>query len=228
MKRILYLLLLIGSLTGCSSYQLPPFAGDGKWFLRDYSAVNVVDSMKIDFSGKNRTIIANASNGDYDLNFIVSKQEFDSYNPAWTKYLKDIVKSIPLKVNAVEFIMADQFLALSIDKISNLAPDYVRRADGAWFVAQANLIENTVQPADEIWRNLLFDKGKRQILVVDRIIRNGKNYAIVYVMQSEKKGIPFATPFHYDILDPHNMQSVGVHLEYLLTISIDAQTSSLN
>ena len=226
MRRYFYILLFL-CLSSCSTYNLPPFAGPNKWFLRDGSALNLVDSMKIDFTGKGSTILSNASNGDYDLNFVVSKEEFDSYSPVFAKYLKDIVKSIPLKTDSIEFILADQFMMLSTGAVNDLLPDYVRRADGMWIVVQANALSSTVQADNELWRNLVIDDSKRQIIVLDRIIRNGHHYVIVYVLQSEKKGVPNNSTFHYNIVDKHNMQSVGIYLEYLLGISVDAMNSSL-
>lgn len=226
MKHFCYILLLF-CVTSCSSYQLPPFAGPDKWYLRNGAALNLVDSTKIDFSAKGNALLCNASNGEYDLNFILNRENFDNYSPDYTQYLKDIIKTIPLKIDSIELILADQYLVLSISEANNLIPDYIRRADGAIVTVQACPVVDKVQPDDELWRNLLFDNKKCQLLVVDRIIKKGHHYAIVYVLQGEKKGIPNMTPFHFDILDKRNMQSVGTHLEYLMNISVDAITSSV-
>ena len=226
MRKYLYFIFLF-FLASCSTCQLPPFGTQDKWRLRDGAALNLTDSIMIDFTGKGSTILANSSNGDYDLNFVVNKEGFDGYSLAYARYLKDIIKSLPLKIDSIEVILADQYLVLSTSAADNLMPDYIRRADGAKFLVQANPIASTVQPDDELWRNLLFDNKKGQILVVDRIIRNGHHYAIVYVLQSEKKDIPHVSPYHYNLLDCRNMQFVGTHLDYLMDISFNAINSKV-
>ena len=104
-------------------------------------------------------------------------------------------------------------------------PDYVRRADGSILTVQALPIASIVQPHDELWRNLIISKSKHQIIVVDRLIKNGRHYVIVYVMQSECKSSPYSRNIQYDITNPCNIQSVGTYLESLMEISIKALQS---
>lgn len=227
MKRLLIICLSVLFLASCSTYDLPPFASEGRWELQGNAVVNRTDNMMIDFGGGNVFPMSNASDASYDLHFVVNREQFNSYDPAVAEYLKDVLKAIPLRIDSVELILADQYMVLSTSLFNYWKPDYIRRADGSQHVVEANPVTSEIQPHDELWRNLLFDSKKRQIVVVDRLIKNGKHYAIVYIMQSEKKGIPFATPFHYNILDRHNIQPVGGHLEHLLGISINALNSSV-
>jgi hypothetical protein len=97
--------------------------------------------------------------------------------------------------------------------------------DGAVLTVQANPVESLVQPHDELWRNLIFNKRQHQITVVDRLVKNGKHYAIVYVLQSECKSSPFTRNIQYDINNPRNIQSVGTQLEALMDISVNALES---
>ena len=224
MRRFLLTLLVAGCLAGCSGYRLPPFAQAGLWQRQGNAVLNAAGDVRIDFAEPG-ALLANASNGDYELNFVVSQADFDRYDAAWAKYLTDVLRAIPLRIDSIDLILADQYAVLSTNAINAWRPDYVRRADGAWLVAQANPTASSVQPHDELWRILVFDSKKHQIVVVDRMVKRGHHYAIVYVMQSERKGIRHRTRFHYDILDRRNVQAVGTHLEYLLGISVNAMNS---
>ena len=179
--------------------------------------------MQIDF-GSNE-IMANASNGDYDLHFITDQLAFKDYDSKCAKYLVDVIRHIPLVVDSIDVIFADEYLILTTNVINSWMPDYVRRADGSILTVQAIPIESLVQPHDELWRNLIINKQKHQIIVVDRLIKNGHPYAIIYVLQSECKSSPYSRNIQYDITNPQNIQSVGTYLESLMEISIKALKS---
>ena len=164
--------------------------------------------------------------GDYDLNFITRQTGFNAYNPKCAKYVADVVKRIPLKIDSINVIVADEFLILSPNVVNAWEPDYVRRADGAVLTVQALPVESLVQPHDQLWRNLIINKKKRQIIVVDRLVSNGKHYAIVYILQSECKSSPFVRNTLYDITDPRNIQSIGTHLDALMEISVNSLQKS--
>lgn len=57
---------------------------------------------------------------------------------------------------------------------------------------------------------------------MDRLIKDGKHRALVYVLQSAKKGLPLANTFHYDLFNRRNVQCLGDHLNYLMGISSNA------
>lgn len=197
---------------------MPSFSNSGGWWQRDNSVGN--NDLKVDFGGDG--LLANASNGDYDLNFITSQAEFEAYEPKLAKYLADVVRSIPLNIKSIDAILADEYLILSIEPINTWVPDYVRRADGAILTVQANPVANLVQPKGELWRNLIINKSKRQIIVVDRLVKNDKHYAIVYILQSESKSSPYSINVQYDITNPRNIQTVGTWLEALMKTSVNA------
>lgn len=213
--------MLICCLASCARQGLPLFSASGDWRQQG----NMVENrdLKVKFGGDG--ILANAGNGNYDLNFITCEAEFNAYEPKLAKYLADVVKQIPLKVDSIDVIFADEFLILTTSGVNRWEPDYVRRSDGVVMTVQANPVKNLVQPADELWRNLIINKSKRQILVVDRLVKNNRHYAIVYVLQSESKSSPFSTSYQYDITNTRNMQTVGTQLDVLMKTSADALES---
>ncbi len=224
--KVIAYMASIHLICSCSAYHMPPFATASNWQLRGNCAVSNQRNITVDFSGGDPMPLANAGNGSYDLNFISTANSWARYNPQLAAYITDILKTIPIPIDSVELIMADRFIILSTGITAQWSPDYVRRADGAWFVVQANPVESLVQPHDELWRNLLFNNRKRQITVIDRIIKDGHHLAIIYILQSEHKNSHLANCFHYDIIDPRNVQVVGTYLESLLSISVKAQQSN--
>ena len=218
MSKHIYCWVLLLCLASCAKYQMPPFGTGAGWTLQGNTVAN--RDLQVDFGGDG--ILANASDGGYDLHFITSLAGFNAYDPKCVSYLTDVIKHIPLKIDSINVIFADQFLILSPSVINAWEPDYVRRADGAILTVQAHPVESLVQPHDQLWRNLVIDKAKRQIIVVDRLVKNGRHYAIVYVLQSESKSSPYAINYQFDITSPRNMQSIGTQLEALMQISVNA------
>lgn len=218
MRKYLQYLIVALCLTSCAKYQMPPFGVGAGWTQKDNVVAN--RDLQVNFGGDD--ILANASDGSYDLHFITNQAGFNAYEPKYASYLTDVIKRIPLKIDSIDVIFADQFLILSPSVINAWEPDYVRRADGAIMTVQGYPLESLVQPHDQLWRNLVIDKAKRQIIVVDRLVKNGRHYAIVYVLQSESKSSPYSIGYQYDITDPRNMQSIGTALEALMKTSANA------
>lgn len=222
MRRILFILLMAVCMASCSRYTLPPFGTAGQWRLLEGAVAN--RDMTVNFGGDG--LLANASDGSYDVNFITSQTGFNAYDTKCAQYLSDVIRHIPLKVNSIDVILADEYLILSTAVDNSWEPDYVRRADGVVLTVEANPVESLVQPHDEMWRNLIVNKPKRQIIVVDRLIKNGKHYAIVYVLQSDGKSSTYTRNIHYDISNPRNIQSIGTLLEGLMETSVNALHSN--
>ena len=218
MRRHIHYWVLLLCLTSCAKYQMPSFGTGTGWTLQGNTVANRY--LQVDFGGDD--ILANASDGSYDLHFVTSQEGFNADDSKCTGYLTDVIKHIPLKMDSIDVIFADQFLILSPNVINAWEPDYVRRADGGILTVQAHPVESLVQPHDQLWRNLVVNKAKRQITVVDRLVKNGRHYAIVYVLQSESKSSPYAINYQFDITDPRNMQSIGTQLEALMKTSVNA------
>ena len=219
MRRIIFACCLTTlCLASCAKYQLPPFSTSGDWTLQGNTVVN--GDMQVNF-GVNE-VIANAGNGSYDLNFITNQAQFNAYDPKYANYFTDVIRQIPLHIDSIDVILADQFMIVTPNVFSTWEPDYVRRSDGAILTVQAIPVETLVQPHDELWRNLIFNNKKQQMIVVDRLIKQGKHYAIVYVLQTDNKSTPFSRNIQYDITSPRNVQTVGELLQSLFNISINA------
>ncbi len=184
--------------------------------------------MAINFGGESTFPIANMSNGEYDLNFITTDEQFQAYAPYCKDYIASAISKIPVTIDSLEFVLADRFVVFMPNVLSRWLPDYVCQSDGAEFVVEANPRATSVQPHDEIWRNFIFDDKRHRILVVDRLVKNGKHLGIIYIIQGEDRHVPFSANFHYDVTARRNIQPVGEHMRALLNITIAASTSHVS
>ena len=223
MKKHLFFIPMALCLAGCASYTLPPFGTSGDWSLQN-STVHHKD-ITMDFAEIGS--LANAFNGEYDLTFVTSQSKFNAYDAKCSRYLSEVVKQIPLEIDSINVILADQFLILTINAASKWEPDYIRQADGMVMTVEANPINTLIQPEDELWRNLIINKSKHQIIIVDRLIKDDRHYALVYVLQSDAKGSPVTRCIQYDITNPRNIQSVGTLTDGIMNISVKALESKV-
>jgi len=217
MRNFLFIILVSLSLVGCTSYRLPSFGTSNDWKLQGGTLSN--KELSADFGGN--ALLTNAGNGEYELNFITSQAQFNAYDIKISKYITDAIKQIPLKIDSIDVVLADQFLILTINPINSWEPDYVRRPDGSLLTVQANPLASFVQPHYELWRNLIIRQNKHQIIVVDRLIKNGTHYALVYILQSDSRTSPYSRVFQFDITNPRNLQSTGTIIDGLMQISVN-------
>ncbi len=80
-------------LASCGRYQLPSFGSSSDWELIGNKVIS--SDMAVNFGGND--ILANASNGDYDLHFITSQEGFNAYDTKCAKYLADVMKQMGVK-----------------------------------------------------------------------------------------------------------------------------------
>ena len=225
-RNILVGLAVTIALAGCSVSKIPPFASS-RWTLDGNVVSNARHGVAINFGGKSVFAITNMSDGEYDLHFITGDEQFQACDPYCREYIASAISKIPLIIDSLQLVLADQFIVFTPNLYSRWMPDFVRQSDGVELVIEANPRAEAIQPHDEIWRNFIFDNKRHRILVVDRLVKNGKHLGIVYIMQGEDKHVPFSGNFHYDITARRNIQPVGEHMRALLDITIDASNSTV-
>lgn len=223
-RNILVGLAVAIALVGCSVSKVPPFASSG-WALNGNVASSARHGVAINFGGESVFPITNMSDSEYDLHFITNEEQFQAYDPYCRDYITSAISKIPLTIDSLQLVLADQFIVFTPNLYSRWMPDLVRQSDGVELVVEANPRDGAIQPHDEIWRNFIFDSKRHRILVVDRLVKNGKHLGIVYIMQGEDKHVRFSGNFHYDITARRNIQPVGEHMGALLDITIDASNS---
>ena len=78
----------------------------------------------------------------------------------------------------------------------------------------------SLQAEDKVWRNVVVSKKNQRIICIDRYLRNGRTKGYVYVLQSETKKYPTLGRYHWDVSNPHNIESVGAALGHLRSLTL--------
>ena len=78
----------------------------------------------------------------------------------------------------------------------------------------------SLQAEDKVWRNVVVSKKNQRIICIDRYLRNGRTEGYVYVLQSETKKYPTLGRYHWDVSNPHNIESAGAALEHLRNLTL--------
>lgn len=76
------------------------------------------------------------------------------------------------------------------------------------------------QAEDKVWRNVVVSEKNQRIICVDRYLRDGRTQGYVYVLQSKSKKFPTLGKYHWDVSDPHNIESAGASLEHLRNLTL--------
>ena len=192
---------------------MPPFSHAGQWRLEGNTLINEKAGLKLDCSNQVGMPNYNASDKSQELHFIDNQSAFDRYDPACADYIKDVLKSIPLKFDAIDVIFGDEFIVLSPSVGNQWRPDYYHLGDGVEYVEQAWPLESLVQPHDQFWRNVIVNEKEHQLITVDRFVKQGKHFAIVQVFQSPSKKAPWSNCMS-DFTDKRNIQHTGLTLDH--------------
>ena len=78
----------------------------------------------------------------------------------------------------------------------------------------------SLQAEDKVWRNVVVSKKNQRIICIDRYLRDGRTQGYVYVLQSETKKYPTLGRYHWDVSNPHNIESAGAALEHLRSLTL--------
>ena len=78
----------------------------------------------------------------------------------------------------------------------------------------------SLQAEDKVWRNVVVSKKNQRIICIDRYLRNGRTEGYVYVLQSETKKYPTLGRYHWNVSNPHNIESVGAALGHLRSLTL--------
>lgn len=76
------------------------------------------------------------------------------------------------------------------------------------------------QAEDKVWRNVIVSKKNKRIICIDRFLRDGRTKGYVYVLQSETEKYPTLGKYHWDVSNPHNIESAGASLEHLRNLTL--------
>ena len=139
------------------------------------------------------------------------------------RFEASIRKELPFRIDTLRWFdgvdMATYQFA-SQDYIQTL-PDAEIGMNGELFVYRTFDFQNASrQTEDKVWRNVVVSKKNQRIICIDRYLRDGRTQGYVYVLQSETKKYPTLGKFHWDVSDPHNIESAGAALGHLRNLTL--------
>ena len=135
------------------------------------------------------------------------------------QYSQSVQRDLPFAVSEFKQIKPDVY-AFKCDKYVGLLPDYEVDGEGALMIWRTTFDQtHTTQSQQYIWRNLVIDKRNCRILCIDRLLKDGKTFGYVYVLQGETKQVP--NGFHWDVTDHRHMLNVAPILEEQTELSVE-------
>lgn len=211
MKHTVAVIVAALSLTGCVKADFG-FIDSSVLSLKENSSMVINSKTNVNYPLREDIFSPNYTGG-YDLNFITQS----NFNRQYAAYdlIRTSINQLPFKDKRVEFVYADKLIVLRLDNENNeWTPNYSLNLKGECFVeSAAEWKSNRKLQGDGFWRNLIIAPSKKRVLCVDRVILKGNFYAMVYVIQAEKRGYPFPTLYHWDVTQPELLPNIWTTLE---------------
>ena len=138
-----------------------------------------------------------------------------------TEYTESVRSELPFAVSDLTLVDVDENIyRFRCDEYVSLLPDYEVDAEGAVIVYRTTFMPtHDTQSVDYIWRNVVISKKNKRVLCIDRLLRDGKTFGFVYVLQSEDARFPQG--FHWDVTDQRLMLFVADIFRDETTLSVE-------
>ncbi len=137
-------------------------------------------------------------------------------------FARDVRKDIPFKVSELKTVSNhDNTYSFRCEGIIGLLPDYEVDSEGASMIYQTTFTPtHNTQPANVIWRNIVINKREKRVLCIDRLVKDGRTFGYVYVLQSETARYSDSGTFHWDVSDHRLLLNVSDAIEGMSELSV--------
>lgn len=138
------------------------------------------------------------------------------------RFAEDVRKDVPFKLAAMDQVANHNGVyAFRCDNYVEWLPDYEVDAEGAVMGYRTTFMStHEKQPANVIWRNIVINKSDKRVLCIDRLLKGGKTFGYIYVLQSETKAYNDENTYHWDVSDHRMLLSVAGSIEYMSELSV--------
>ena len=138
-----------------------------------------------------------------------------------TQYAQSVQNDLPFRVSEFRQVKPEVY-AFRCDRYVSLAPDYEVDDEGAQMIHRTTFSSssNAPQPPQYIWRNIVIERKMCRVLCIDRLLKDGKTFGYVYVLQGETKTIPNGC--HWDVTDPRHLLMVAPILQDRSSLSLES------
>ena len=135
------------------------------------------------------------------------------------QYTQTIRKDLPFSVAEMKQVKPDVY-SFRCEEYVGLLPDYEVDNEGASIVWRTTFAPtHDKQPTSVIWRNIVINKKQCRVLCIDRLLKDGKTFGYIYVLQGETKTIP--NGYHWDVTDQRLLMNVAPILEAQTELSVE-------
>ena len=134
-----------------------------------------------------------------------------------------VKKELPFPIDSMHWLDGADVATYRFSNQNDITtlPDAEIGTNGELFVYRTIDFEKASRQAeDKIWRNVVVSKKNQRIICIDRYLRDGQTRGYVYVLQSITKNYPTLGRYHWDVSDPHNMESAGATLDHLKNLTL--------
>jgi hypothetical protein len=192
-------------LTSCGTSKVVLTQGGWHFDTTHVRASNPQKDMFFKLSVDNKKPFPNFTSDTLDSHYFVDAKNWDTYK--YKKYMADVIRAVPFKIDSLCFILANNIMEVKLgwqkkkwtpdieawknidnDKYIKMGKTFYSRPTTSYFPERG-----------VYWRNLLKSNRKKRILAVDRMCLKGTNYAIIYILQTEKKHLGYC--FFFDITE---------------------------
>ena len=137
-------------------------------------------------------------------------------------FTEDVKKDIPFKISTLTKLADhEDIYTFRCDDYADLLPDYEVDAQGATMVYRTTFMPtHDRQPANVIWRNILINRQAKRVLCIDRLLKDGKTFGFIYILQSETKAYSDEHTYHFDVTNPSLMLNVSGAIESMSALSV--------
>lgn len=138
------------------------------------------------------------------------------------RFAEDVRKDVPFRVMEMAKVQDNpNVYSFKCDQRVGLMPDYEVDAEGSVMGYRTTFVQShEKQPANMIWRNIVINKSAKRVLCVDRLLKDGKTFGYIYVLQSETKEYSDENTYHWDVSDHRLLLTVAAAIEYLSDLSV--------
>ena len=139
------------------------------------------------------------------------------------EFAKDVQKDIPFKVTELKAVSNhDNTYSFHSDAYVGLLPDYEVDSEGTSMIFETTFAPtHHTQPSNIIWRNIVINRKAKRVLCIDRLIRNGRTFGYVYVLQSQTARYSDSGTFHWDVSNHKLLLNVSDAIEGMSELSVE-------
>lgn len=139
------------------------------------------------------------------------------------RFEASVKKELPFRIDSMRWLDSADMTTYRFanQAYTTTLPDSEIGTDGELFVFRTiDFQKASRQAEDKIWRNVVVSRKNQRIICIDRYLRDGQTQGYVYVLQSITKKYPTLGKYHWDVSDPHNLESAGAALDHLKNLTL--------